>query len=57
VKESGKLLNQMENDEDFMLKYKSLVEELRVWKDKVRRSEEQRAKDQHAKANQLALLE
>lgn len=57
VKESGKLLHQMENDEDFMLKYKSLVEELRVWKDKVRRSEEQREKDLRTKANQLQLLE
>lgn len=57
VKESGKLLHQMENDEDFILKYKSLVEELRVWKDKVRRSEEQREKDLRTKANQLQLLE
>lgn len=52
VKESGKLLNQMEDDEDFILKHKSLVEELRMWKEKVKRSEEQREKDTKSRQNQ-----
>lgn len=50
VKESGKMLNQMEDDEDFILKHKQLVEELRMWKEKVKRSEEMKEKDSKSRA-------
>lgn len=57
VKESGKMLNQMEDDEDFILKHKQLVEELRMWKEKVKKSEELREKDQKSKTTQHQMLE
>ena len=41
MKEQGRILEKMEDDEDYQLKHKHLVDELRMWKEKVHRSEGQ----------------
>ena len=40
VKDQSKMLSKLEDDEDYLLKHKALVEELRMWKEKVNRSEQ-----------------
>jgi len=41
VKDQGKMLAKIEDDEEYQIKQKSLVDELRMWKEKIKRSEEQ----------------
>ncbi len=40
-KDQGKALEKMSNEEEFQAKMKILVDELRVWKEKVKRIENQ----------------
>lgn len=40
-KNQGKALEKLANEEEYQAKMKSLVDELRVWKEKVRKLEEQ----------------
>lgn len=40
-KDQGKALERMANDEEFQMRMKCLVDELRIWKEKVKRLEMQ----------------
>ena len=40
-KNQGKALEKLANEEEYQIKMKSLVDELRVWKEKVRKLEQQ----------------
>ena len=37
LKEQGKILEKLANEEEFQAKFRGYVDELRVWKDKVRK--------------------
>ena len=51
-KEQGKVLEKMANEEEFQAKMKSLVDELRVWKEKVKRLEMQQEKEEQTRKSQ-----
>ena len=55
-KEQGKALEKLANEEDFQNKLRSQVDELRVWKDKVRKLQEQQEKEEKSKQNQEEML-
>lgn len=51
-KEQGRALEKLSNEDEFQLKLRSLVDELRVWKDKVRKLQEQQQKEERNKKSQ-----
>jgi len=55
-KELGKALEKMSNEDDYQSKLRGLVEELRVWKEKVRRLQEQQEKEEKSMENQQKML-
>ena len=50
-KEQGKALERLANEEEYQNRLRGLVDELRVWKDKVRRLQEQQEKEERSKNN------
>ena len=49
-------MEKLSNEEDFQNKLRSQVDELRVWKDKVRKLQEQQEKEEKSKQNQEEML-
>jgi len=52
LKEQGKVLEKLANEEEFQAKFRGYVDELRVWKDKCRKLQDLQEKDDRSKANQ-----
>lgn len=46
----------MSNEEEYQQRLRNLVDELRVWKDKVRKLQEQQEKEEKSKATQSDVL-
>mmetsp|Transcript_16021 Transcript_16021/g.24860 ORF Transcript_16021/g.24860 Transcript_16021/m.24860 type:complete len:96 (-) Transcript_16021:473-760(-) len=55
-KELGKALEKMSNEDDYQNKLRGLVEELRVWKDKVRKLQDQQDKEEKSMQSQQKML-
>ena len=55
-KEQAKQLERLSNEEDFQLKLRGLVDELRVWRQKVHKLKEQQEKEEHNKKTQQEML-
>ena len=51
-KSQGKALEKLANEEEYQAKMKSLVDELRVWKEKVKKLETQQEKEENSRKNQ-----
>lgn len=51
-KSQGKALEKLANEEEYQAKMKSLVDELRVWREKVRKLEQQQEKEENSRKNQ-----
>ena len=51
-KEQGKALEKLNNEDEYQQRLRSLVDELRVWKDKVRKLQDQQEKEEKSKQNQ-----
>jgi uncharacterized protein YihD (DUF1040 family) len=45
-------LEKLANEDEYQTKMKSLVDELRVWKEKVRKIEQQQEKEENSRKNQ-----
>lgn len=50
-KNQGKALEKLANEEEYQAKMKSLVDELRVWKEKVKKLEAQQEKEENSRKN------
>ena len=51
-KNQGKALEKLANEDDYQHKMKSLVDELRVWKEKVRKLEVQQEREENSRKQQ-----
>jgi uncharacterized protein YihD (DUF1040 family) len=51
-KSQGKALEKLANEDEYQAKMKSLVDELRVWKEKVRKLEIKQEKEEISRKNQ-----
>ncbi len=51
-KDQGKALEKLANEDEYQAKMKSLVDELRVWKEKVRKLEAQQEREEQSRKNQ-----
>ncbi len=50
-KSQGKALEKLANEEEYQAKMKGLVDELRVWKEKVKKLELQQEKEENSRKN------